>query len=104
MTRDTAVRRTRLAITVRGVVQGVGFRWFVVREAARLGLVGWVANVPDGTVTLEAEGGAEAVERLVDLLRVGPPGAVVQAVSTSPLSSLGAETRFEVRALAHLGD
>ena len=46
----------RLVATVRGMVQGVGFRWFVQREAARLGLDGWVANQVDGSVEVVAEG------------------------------------------------
>lgn len=94
----------RIAATVRGDVQGVGFRWFVVQEAARLGLVGWVANAPDGTVRLEAEGPGTALARLIERLRHGPPGAIVGGVSTSALRPMGNEPRFAVRSLAHRGD
>ena len=45
----------RLVAIVRGQVQGVGYRWFVQREAARLGLQGWVANQLDGSVEVVAE-------------------------------------------------
>jgi acylphosphatase len=96
--------RVRFSATVRGQVQGVGFRWFVVRQASELGLVGWVANAPDGSVVLEAEGDRSATERLVELVRTGPPGAAVGGVARSELRPLGSETRFSVRSLAHPGD
>src|SRR5439155_20058522 len=54
----------RLEATVRGRVQGVGFRYFVVREAMELGLVGWVANAADGSVVLVAEGPPAALDAL----------------------------------------
>jgi acylphosphatase len=96
--------RLRVSATVQGQVQGVGFRWFVVREASYLGLVGWVANAADGSVVLEAEGNRSRVERLLELVRTGPPGAAVEGVSRSELRPLGSETRFSVRSLAHTGD
>jgi acylphosphatase len=96
--------RVRVAATVRGQVQGVGFRWFVVREGSYLGLVGWVANAPDGSVVLEAEGDPSRIERLLELARTGPPGAAVQGVSRAEVRPLGSETRFSVRSLAHPGD
>ena len=96
--------RVRVAAMVGGQVQGVGFRWFVVRQAAQLGLVGWVANARDGSVVLEAEGLRLAVERLLELVRTGPPGAAVDGVSRSELRPLGSEARFSVRSLAHSGD
>jgi acylphosphatase len=70
----------RIHVLVRGRVQGVGFRWFV-REAAReLGLAGWVRNRPDGTVEVAAEGTAPMLGQLRDVLRNGPPGAVITSV------------------------
>jgi acylphosphatase len=93
-----------VSATVRGQVQGVGFRWFVVRQAHQLGLVGWVANAPDGSVVLEAEGGGSAVQRLLELVRTGPPGAAVEGVSRLELRAIGSETKFSVRARAHPGD
>jgi acylphosphatase len=96
--------RIRVSATVRGQVQGVGFRWYAVRQAHQLGLVGWVANAPDGSVVLEAEGDGSAVQRLLELVRTGPPGAAVEGVSRSELRALGSETRFSVRSLAHTGD
>src|ERR1700752_981692 len=72
---DTAIRAV-----VRGHVQGVFFRDTTVRRAHALGLRGWVRNRPDGAVEVHAEGPADAVERLVDFLNVGPPAALVEAV------------------------
>ncbi len=70
----------RVHAFVAGVVQGVGFRYFVAREARRLGLAGFVRNLPDGRVEVVAEGERAALERLVAALRSGPPSAEVQDV------------------------
>jgi acylphosphatase len=94
----------RLEATVRGRVQGVGFRWFVVREAHGLDLVGWVANTSDGSVRVVAEGPAPALDRLVGLLHQGPPGAVVDSVDVNSSPARGGERRFHVRASGHTGD
>lgn len=64
---------------VSGVVQGVGFRWFVARHARSLGLGGYARNLPDGRVEVLAAGaGAEALARLEALLREGPAHARVE--------------------------
>jgi acylphosphatase len=70
----------RVHLLVHGRVQGVGFRTFVVREAQALGLAGTVRNRPDGTVEVEAEGGADALDQLVLAVRRGPVGARVERV------------------------
>ena len=70
----------RVRLLVRGRVQGVGFRWFVRERARAAGLAGWVRNLPDGTVELEASGAGEAVERLAAAVAQGPPGASVTSV------------------------
>jgi len=64
-------------LVIRGRVQGVGFRYFALREAQRLGVSGRVRNRGDGAVEVEAEGERETLERLVQALRVGPLGAAV---------------------------
>lgn len=69
-----------LRAVVRGRVQGVGFRMFVVREAHRLGLAGFTRNLPDGTVEVLATGEAGSLNSLVLRLEQGPPGARVDAV------------------------
>ncbi len=67
----------RVRITVRGLVQGVGFRWHARRQALALGLRGEVSNRPDGSVLIVAEGEREALEVLLAWAREGPPHAVV---------------------------
>ena len=70
---------------VSGQVQGVGFRWFVLREAARLDLAGTVRNLPDGTVEVVAQGPAPGLAQLESALRHGPPTARVQSVDKTDL-------------------
>jgi len=65
---------------VRGQVQGVGFRWFVWREAERLGLGGFARNLRDGTVEVVSQGTDAALELLEQALRRGPSGARVDAL------------------------
>lgn len=81
--------RERLAATVRGRVQGVGFRWWVRSTAESLDLVGWVMNSDDErSVELVAEGRRADLDELERLLRIGPPGARVDSVTVerSPAS------------------
>jgi acylphosphatase len=65
---------------VKGRVQGVGFRWFVHREAAALELNGWVRNTEDGHVEVLAAGDAESLADLARVLRKGSRGSRVDAV------------------------
>jgi len=65
---------------VRGTVQGVGFRYFVVREATRLGLTGWVRNIDSGEVEAFAQGPADALADLAAALHKGPEPAYVRGV------------------------
>lgn len=84
-------------VEVRGLVQGVGFRWFTREHARRLGLAGWVRNRPDGSVEVAASGSDAAVHELLATLARGPSGARVDIVVHLPLEELGAlETPFGV--------
>ena len=65
---------------VRGAVQGVGYRWFVMREAHRLSLRGWVTNLPDGTVEVMADGPGTMLAELQRALARGPSTAQVTSV------------------------
>ena len=94
----------RLDAVVRGRVQGVGFRWYVVRLAANLELVGWVANDTDGTVRCVAEGRRATLETLLAGLREGPPGARVDSVQDTWLPPTGRFDGFGVRSRGHAGD
>ena len=66
-----------LHFLIQGRVQGVGFRWFVSREAGELGLRGWVRNTEDGDVEVVAAGEQEDIAELRSTLRRGPRGARV---------------------------
>ena len=70
----------RVLLVVTGRVQGVGFRWYVHREATALGLHGEVSNRADGAVVAEAEGDRERLEQLVERVREGPVTAIVTRV------------------------
>lgn len=94
----------RLEAVVRGRVQGVGFRWFVRSAAESLGLTGWVANAPDGSVRVVAEGTASALDRLVERLAAGPSGARVAAVDARREAASGAFDGFAIRSGSHPGD
>jgi len=86
---------------VSGLVQGVGFRPFVWREATARGLSGWVGNDAAGVV-LEVEGNAEAVASLLAALTGPPPLARVDAISSQPLPPVG-DTGFTVRSSVTAG-
>ncbi len=88
----------RLSATVRGRVQGVGFRYFVQDEARRLSLTGYTRNLPDGrTVEVVAEGARGALEQLVTALRQGPPGSYVERVDVSWEPATGQHPSFDIR-------
>jgi acylphosphatase len=98
----------RLDAVVRGRVQGVGFRYFVMREARRLGLDGWISNEADGSVRVVADGPRESLEVLLEALREGPPASIVERVMDDwpPVASGGWLTGrgFSIRSGAHRGD
>lgn len=83
---DLTARR----VTVHGEVQGVSFRYYCAQQAGRLGVLGWVRNEPDGTVTAYLEGKPRAVGELVDWCRQGPPSARVFSVDELTVEPLGA--------------
>jgi acylphosphatase len=77
---------TRFLIS--GLVQGVGFRWFVARHARSLGLIGYARNLPDGRVEVVVSGPEEALPALEQLLRSGPANAQVDRVDSEPAPAL----------------
>lgn len=88
---------TCAAWKIRGIVQGVGFRYFTLRHAQSLGLSGWVRNLPDGSVEVAARGPADAVSRLLEILRVGPRLGRVDCVEDLPVPpSLEALRHFAI--------
>lgn len=67
-------------ITVSGVVQGVGFRFFAVRKAQEYGLTGWVRNSYDGSVESEVEGEKSLILQYIEDMRAGPRSSRVKEV------------------------
>lgn len=86
----------RLHGTVHGDVQGVGFRYFLMGEAQRLGLRGWVRNRDDGTVEFVAEGGRPELERLREAAERGPRMAQVKRVDSQWSAATGGLDSFDL--------
>jgi acylphosphatase len=81
---------------VRGRVQGVGFRWFVEREAHILGIAGWVRNNHDGSVEVLAQGTREQLSALHARLREGPRAARVDNVEVSEATPASGLSSFRI--------
>ncbi len=96
--------RARLDASVRGIVQGVGYRYFALREAMALGLDGFVTNERDGTVHVVAEGPRAALEALVAMLEEGPPAGWVEEVRASWEPARGIGAGFRIESGYHRGD
>lgn len=75
-----------ISLTISGRVQGVGYRYFVLKRAIELGLNGYVQNLPNGSVYAEVEGNADAINQLVERCRKGPAFAQVHDVVVSKIS------------------
>ncbi len=82
---------------VRGRVQGVGFRWFVEREAHILQITGWVRNNPDGTVEVLAVGTRDQLAGLRSRLQEGPRAARVDNIEESEAEPVAGLNSFQVR-------
>ena len=82
---------------VRGRVQGVGFRWFVEREAHILGIAGWVRNNHDGSVEVLAQGTRDQLSGLHSRLREGPRAARVHHVDVSDAEAIPGLNAFQIR-------
>jgi DNA ligase D-like protein (predicted 3'-phosphoesterase) len=85
--------------TVRGAVQGVGYRDATMRRARRLGVMGWVRNGGDGDVLVHAEGFQPAVEELLAFMREGPRSARVAEVAVERVKAEGHE-QFAIRGVS----
>ncbi|MGB9824153.1 MAG: acylphosphatase [Candidatus Hydrothermia bacterium] len=89
-----AVKRYYLRIY--GIVQGVGFRYFTLRIARMLSISGWVRNMPDDSVEIEAEGDEENLKIFLEKVKEGPPAARVEKVVQEELPPKGYKS-FEIR-------
>jgi len=83
--------RVRRRVLLEGRVQGVGFRFYAIRQAKALGVGGFVRNLPDGRVEAEAEGVPSAVETFLQRLQRGPVGSAVRRVESALLPPRGEE-------------
>ena len=86
----------RLRLIIEGRVQGVWFRESTRKEAARMGVYGWVRNRPEGSVEVVAEGAEEKVRKLAAWCRHGPPSARVSRVHETEEAFQGEFTDFDV--------
>lgn len=89
--------RARLHLLISGRVQGVGFRFSARDEASRLGLTGWVRNLPGGEVELLAEGRLDALRKLTQWARVGPSFSHVTRADENWLDYTGEFAEFRIR-------
>lgn len=85
-----------LYAVAQGRVQGVNYRAFTARNAAALGLTGYVRNLPDDSVEITAEGDKNQLLKLIDLLKKGPPVARVNNVEISWIEYTGQYRDFSV--------
>ena len=86
-----------IRVLVRGLVQGVGYRYFAERAARHLGLRGFVRNLADGRVEAIAAGPDEAIETFVQQLRQGPAAGQVAGLEISETTLEETVSRFEIR-------
>ena len=89
--------QVRAEIVVKGLVQGVGFRYFVVREAEKLGVKGFTKNLYSGEVLTVAEGEKGLVEDLLNKVKVGPIHASVNSFKVDWLEPKNEFETFEIR-------
>jgi len=86
----------RLHAQIEGHVQGVGFRYFTLEQARRLGLTGWVRNMPNGHVEVCAEGSRQDLEEFLRKLYEGPSGAYVRDITYEYRPPTGEDYSFRV--------
>jgi len=90
-------KNQRLHVIVDGIVQGVGFRFFVFNHGRRMQLSGWVRNKINGTVEILAEGHRQDLEKFLDFISQGPSHAQVEKTEVSWLEAQSDLPPFTVR-------
>ena len=93
---DDMTSKTRRRVIVKGKVQGVAFRAYKKSEARKIGLVGWVRNLPDGSVETILEGSAESVNLMLTWLRRGAPMSRVDDLIVLEEKPTGEFTDFDI--------
>jgi acylphosphatase len=89
--------RIHTEIVINGMVQGVGYRYFAQRKASEYGMVGYVRNMPNGSVLCEVEGEQGLVRDFIKELNIGPAFSRVSSVDVNTSTELYGYQRFEVR-------
>ncbi|HZQ22950.1 MAG TPA: acylphosphatase [Terriglobales bacterium] len=92
----TSTEKEARRYIIRGRVQGVGYRWFVEREAHILGIAGWVRNNPDGSVEVLAMGTRDQLAGLRSRLREGPRAARVDDVQELEAKPIAGGSTFRI--------
>ncbi|MFQ5454564.1 MAG: acylphosphatase [Candidatus Zixiibacteriota bacterium] len=83
-------------LTIEGVVQGVGYRYYCYQKAASLKLYGWAKNNPNGSVQVFVEGDRGAIEVFIKELKIGPLAASVSDIKIEWMNFTGNHDRFEI--------
>ncbi|HYM19855.1 MAG TPA: acylphosphatase [Candidatus Kapabacteria bacterium] len=86
----------RIHMIVRGLVQGVGFRYYTHRQAAAESVTGFVRNCSDGSVEIEAQGNEDAVNRLIEWVHRGVPRAMIENVQQQVIPTVAGEEEFDI--------
>jgi acylphosphatase len=87
----------RVHLIISGVVQGVGFRYYSQREAKSLTLSGYVRNLDNGSVEIEAQGTERSIERFITWAKHGPRNAKVESFTENDIDIVEGEIHFEIR-------
>jgi acylphosphatase len=89
--------KSRYKVLVKGIVQGVNFRYYTQRQALKYSITGWVRNLPDGSVAAVFEGEEQDVEAMVQWCRQGPSSAQVTELIVQPEEYRGEFSSFSVK-------
>ena len=89
--------KTTAHIIVQGLVQGVGFRWYVLQQARDLGIHGYVRNLYNGSVEIEAEGDRGLLDDFIKSIRTGPRASHVTDIQLTWTRCLESYQQFEIR-------
>ena len=89
--------QARVHVLVSGLVQGVGFRYFVYHKAINLRLIGYVRNLYSGDVEIEVEGDRSLIEEFIEQVRIGPRASRITDTKIEWIKCTGTPPGFEVR-------
>jgi acylphosphatase len=84
-------------IIVGGRVQGIGFRYFAQYKARELNIYGWVRNIPDSKIEIEAEGEAKDLETFIEWMKIGPARSGIRQFSFSGITPIRNFTNFIIK-------